>query len=192
MDEVKYSFKKLSNDNYENWKYKMELYLMKEGLWQIVSKPKPEQVDNAWTENDTKAKAIIGLSVDDSQIVHLRGKETAFEFWSALKNQHQKSNLCNRVSLLKRLCKMKLDDSGNVESYLLLFINLCDKLAGIGQSLDEDLKVALLLSGMPESFNGVVMALEVRADADLTFELVKEKLIQEGYRRNDSVDAKRF
>ena len=76
MDELKYSFKKLSNDNYENWKYKMELYLMKKGLWQIVSKPKPEQVDNAWTENYITAKAIIGLSVDDSQYAYYRSKNT--------------------------------------------------------------------------------------------------------------------
>ena len=183
MEEVKYGIKKLSSENYENWVYKIQLYLMKEGLWNIVSQAKPENADNAWIENDTKAKAIIGLSVEDSQIVHIRGKETAKEYWESLKNQHQKNNLSNKVFLLKKLCQSKYDESGNIEDYIFSFVNICSRLSGIGQDVDEKLKVALLLSGMPESYNVVVTTLEIRSEDDLTFDLVKEKLVQESKRR---------
>ena len=186
MDDFKFCIKKLSNENYENWRYKIELYLMKEGLLDTVNQPKPEVVTDAWTERDKKARAIIGLSIEDSQIIHLRGLETSFEYWGALKNQHQKNNLSNRVTLLKKICRMKLEDEGNIENYIICFLNICEKLSGMGQDLEKSLKVALLLSGLPESYSGVVMALETRPDNELTFVIVKEKLIQEENRRKES------
>lgn len=38
----KYSFAKLDNDNYFVWKYRMEMLLIKENLWMVVTDAKPE------------------------------------------------------------------------------------------------------------------------------------------------------
>lgn len=58
-----------------------------------------------------------------------------------------------------------------------------------GQVLDANFQVAMDLKSMPDSFNPLSMALESRSDADLTFDLVKTKLIDEAAKQNCSGKA---
>lgn len=110
MDEFKSGIKKLNNGNYQVWKYKLELLLIKEDLWDIVINEKPENVDATWMSKDGKARATIGLLVDDSQLVHLRKLKTARDYWETLMKTHEKSTLSNKVMLLKKLCRMQLKE----------------------------------------------------------------------------------
>ncbi|KAK2578840.1 hypothetical protein KPH14_012195 [Odynerus spinipes] len=74
---------KLNNENYQSWKYKVELLLIKEGLWEQVNDSPPESPDALWKNKDGKAKATIGLLVEDDQLVHVRKAVTAKEAWEA-------------------------------------------------------------------------------------------------------------
>ena len=56
---------KLNNENYETWKFKIELLLIKEGLWNIVNEIKPERPNEDWIEKDGQVKATIGLTVEN-------------------------------------------------------------------------------------------------------------------------------
>jgi hypothetical protein len=84
---------KLNNDNYSVWKFKMELLLMKEDLWSQVSTKKPAETTAApsWQKRDDRARATIGLLVEDSQLIHIRKDTTAKGAWESLKNYHEKS-----------------------------------------------------------------------------------------------------
>ena len=74
MDQMKFGVKRLSGDNYETWRYKMELFLMNEGLLEVATLETAEGDRNQeWIERDKKARAISGLSIEDSQVVHVRG-----------------------------------------------------------------------------------------------------------------------
>ena len=81
---------------------------------------------------------------------------------------------------------MKLEVGGNMDNYILDFITQCERLVGMGQTMDEKLKIALILGGLPDSYNNIVIALETRPDDELNFDLVKEKLMQESKRRQDN------
>jgi len=52
---------KLNNNNYQTWKFKVELLLTKEELWNVVSDEPPDPVTQQWRSKDQKAKANIGL-----------------------------------------------------------------------------------------------------------------------------------
>lgn len=73
MEDVKSCIKKLNGENYQIWKYKLELLLMKEDLWDTISCDKPDNAPASWISKDGKARATIGLLVEDSQLVHLQG-----------------------------------------------------------------------------------------------------------------------
>lgn len=186
MEDLKSSIKRLNNQNYGNWKYRMELLLMKEELWEIVKYRKPDVVDVHWESKNNKAKAMIGLLIEDSQLIHVRKLETAHEYWKVLSEYHEKASLSNKVSLLKKLCRLQLNEGDNMEDHLVLMMEIIDKLSIMGEDLADHLVVAFMLSSLPESYSTIVMALETRPDKDLTVELVKEKLIQESKRRNES------
>jgi len=84
---------KLNNANYQIWKYKLELLLIKEDLWSIIDADfeKPAIEDDAyatWKIKDGKARAHIGLLVEDNQLVHIRRKNNARDMWNVLR-EHQ-------------------------------------------------------------------------------------------------------
>ena len=159
----------------------MELYLIKEGLWDIVNKATPATPDDAWLAKDGKARAAIGLRVEDSQLGHIRKQATAKGAWKALKEYHQKATLSNTVSLIRRLCSIKLQDGGNMEDHIRTMEDTMDQL---GETMADKMAVAFLLSSLPDSYATLITALESRPDKDLTLSLVKMKMIDEYKRRH--------
>lgn len=177
---------KLNNSNYQVWKYKVELLLIKEGLWSTVEVTKPADVSDEWSIKDGKARATIGLLVEDNQLCHVRKHTTSHEMWISLQNYHQKSTLSNKVNLLKRLCSLKLDENrSDMEEHINNMTDLIDQLTALGENLAEPLTVALLLSSLPDSYSTLITALETRPEADLTQDLVKNKLMEESRRRTE-------
>ena len=59
---------------------------------------------------------------------------------------------------------------------------------GIGEDIPDFHVAALLLSGLPESYENLVTALDARPDDELTLEYVKGKLVDEFSRRTENND----
>ena len=62
---------------------------------------------------------------------------------------------------------------------------LASQLEAVGVSITEDDQVATLLCSLPESYNGLITALESRAD-DLTLEFVTARLLYEEHKRKEN------
>lgn len=197
MADAKVSIVKLNNSNYSNWKYKMELLLIKEGLWKVIKETAPapsttlttvsnqKDIDD-WNVNDDKARAFIGLSVEDDQIAHIRKAKTAAEAWTNLKQYHEKGTLSNKVHLMRRICSLRMDEGGSAVEHINRLQELFMKLSDIGEeSLSDKWSVAMLLSSLPRSYDTLITALEARPDPEdeLTFALVHHKVIAEFERR---------
>lgn len=165
---------------------------MREDLWMMVKDPKPEQevVTSAWTRKDEKARAVIGLALEDSQLVHIMEAATAKEMWEKLKSYHERGSLSNKIHVLRRLCSMRLEEGGNMSDHLVEATKLVHRLARLGEALKDHLVVAILLSSLPESYNPLVTALEGRPEEDLRLEYVKGKLLDDWRRRNEDRNEK--
>jgi hypothetical protein len=152
---------KLNNDNYSVWKFKMELLLIKDDLWTQVSTEKPTDATAAaaWQKRDDKARATIGLLVEDSQLIHIRKATTAKQVWESLKNYHEKSTLTSKVYLLRQICNLKLSETGNMEDHITLMQDLVDKLTALGEEIKDHLFVAMLLSSLPDTYGTLITAL---------------------------------
>ena len=180
---------KLNNCTYQTWKFKVELLLIKEEVWDTISRDPPTVMTDKWQTKDNKARASIGLLLEDSQLHLVRKETTARDMWTALKQYHEKSTLSNKVSLLRKLCALKLAETGDMESHLAQMEDLIDQLSSLGETLADQLTVALFLSSLPESYGTLITALETRPEADLTTHLVKNKLVEEYKRRIESVSV---
>ncbi|KAK2575182.1 hypothetical protein KPH14_012892, partial [Odynerus spinipes] len=126
---------KLNNENYISWKYKLELLLIKEGLWDVVNENRPPEPDNAWLVRDGKAKATIGLLVEDDQLIHIRNAASARAAWIALKDYHEKSSLSTKFN--KRFGKQ----TGCRLTVSLVKGKLIDEYRRRGNNLEPDEKV---------------------------------------------------
>lgn len=190
---------KLNNSNYSNWKFRMELLLLKKNLWKKVilgdrPAPIPTSADNPtptnakqiedWEEADDQARGSIGLTVEDDQLVHIRNKKSAKEVWKALKDYHEKNTLTNKVHLMRMICSLKLEAAGNAVEHINRMQELFTKLGDIGEDkLSETWSVAFLLSSLPEEYDSLITALETRKEEELTFALVQQKVIADYERR---------
>src|SRR6218665_1916915 len=148
----------LNNQNYQTWKFKMEILLIKEDLWETVTKEIRDPMTAEWQTKDAKARAIVGLQVADNQLHLIRKQITAKGSWQTLKKYHKKAS---KVNLLKRLCGLKLTERGDMENHLAEMQNLIDQLASLGEPLAEHLSVALFLSSLPDSYRTLISALVI-------------------------------
>lgn len=158
--EFKAMLTKLNSDYYFTWKYKIEVYLRKEKRWSAISSERPvvpelleggaNQVEITarqaalvtFNEKDEQALAMIGLFVEDGQLVHIRNKATAKLAWDALREYHERNTLGNKVTLMRKICGSKLTENGNIEAHLNELTNLFQKLTDLGENqLNESWKV---------------------------------------------------
>ena len=173
----------------------MELFLIKEGLWETIAEDESAEDDpNDGEENDSRAstmvsaavlkkldnkkRAWIGLLVEDDQLKYIRNEETALDSWNALKNHHEKHTLSNKVHLIRSICKLKLEENGNVEQHMNRMDELFQKLRDINER-ELSWNVAMLLSSLPSQYDALITALEARREKDLTYAFVQEKIIAE-------------
>lgn len=95
------AFEKLNNRNWCTWKFRIEMLLTREEIWHVISQPKPEPVNEQWTKADQKARATIGLCIDDSQYSLVKGANSAKGFWDKLCAFHEKSTITTQRSCRK-------------------------------------------------------------------------------------------
>lgn len=161
------------------------MLLIREDLWYVVEDPQPLPVTSKWSTDDKKARATMGLCIDDNQYSLVKGATNAKDFWKALRDYHEKVTVTSRVSLLRKLCNLNLVEGGDMEAHLFEVEELFSRLESADLKLEQPMKIAMMLRSLPDSYGGLVTALESRSDKDLTTELVKSKLLDENERRKE-------
>lgn len=175
--DTKNGIEKLNNKNYFNWKLKMKLVLIKEDLWDVIESERPT--------SDKHALAFIGLAVEDSQLIHLRDKNTAYDCWKALQEAHEKDTITNKISLYKKIALNRMKDNTTMEDHLNEILNLFQKLSDLGADADEEWKIGMIFTSLPTSYSTLITALEARDQKDLTVSLVQSKLLDEYSRQQE-------
>ncbi|UYV73167.1 K02A2.6-like, partial [Cordylochernes scorpioides] len=177
---------KLDGYNYSLWSFKIEMLLQKEDLWEVVTENIPDEPKVEWKKKDSKARAIINLSIADSQIVHVKNLLTAKATWDTLKNIYERKTLSGKIYLLRKLYSLKLEEDKDMQQHITTMMELVDKLRTIGETLKDSHITAILLCSLPKSYSNLITMLESRPDDELTLEFTKNKLLDEHTRRVES------
>ncbi|CAD7086109.1 unnamed protein product [Hermetia illucens] len=87
-------------------------------------------------KNDEQARALIGLFVQkNSQVVHIRNDATANAAWNSLRNYRKRNTLGNKVSIMFRICGLKLTEGGDMEKHIVDFTDFFQKLVDLGDNV---------------------------------------------------------
>lgn len=81
----KYAVTRLNNENYFNWRFRVEMLLKQKDLWSFIADDPPVPETDEWKKTNEKAFATIVFTIEDNQIQHVRSCKTAKEAWKALK-----------------------------------------------------------------------------------------------------------
>lgn len=163
----------------------MEWLLEREDLWEVIVGAKPEPVTDEWRAQDRKARANIGLFLDESQFKVVKDCDSAKGMWEALKTHHEKVSMSTIVHYLNLLCSASLSEGGCMAAHLENMDELFDKLAAAGQNLEESLRIAMVFRSVPSSYLNLVQGLQSQINADWTVLMVKNRLLEE-YRQRQN------
>lgn len=160
--------------NYSDWAFSMKMVLINRGLWGTIE---PRQDEVVTRKMKLLALSTICLNVEKCNYSHVRDAVDALDAWNKLKNAFDDSGLTRRIGLLRQLTKVSLTDCGSVEEYVDKLVSTSQALNNAGFEVDDEWLAALLLKGLPDKYEPMVMALEA-SGVKITTEMVKAKILQ--------------
>jgi hypothetical protein len=200
-------FDKLNETNYDDWKIQMEALLEEKGLFGVVSGrdvmpttgPSSKGV-KAFLEKQRLARSKIILSIEPSQLPHVRNEENPFVIWQNLTRIHRARGLGVLLTMRMDFLKMTLPPGSTIASYVASIRHAAYRLEECYQAEEDDSsissttrppivsnldKISVLLNGLPPAYQPVIVNITGTPLASLTFEDVVTRLMnEEGRLRN--------
>src|SRR5271170_3875770 len=169
------------SSNYRTWKFSIRMVLQARDLWEVVSgeevKPGEETAALAWEKKERKALAIIALALSAAEKEHIIECTAPKAAWDILEKLYEGKGRNRKFMLLQELFRMSMG-SEKMDSYLRGVRERMSELSTIGLKLEEDVKLAIILNGLPERYRYLVVSLEKQEKIDfddLTARLLEEE-----------------
>ena len=106
---------------------------------------------------------MIRLSLTPTVAFNIVNEKMAKGLMTALCNMYKKVQASNKVYLMRRLFNMKMSESQVMDKQLNEFNNIMTQLQSVGIDFDDEIKALLILSSLPESWEGIVTAVSSSA-----------------------------
>jgi hypothetical protein len=183
---------KLIDNNYHTWKQKIELLMAFRDLDEVVFEDPPADMENnlevatLCKKKDAKAKAVIGLTLSDEHLEHVRNAKTAAKMWTALKTVFQRSSLLKELAARRRFYTVRMMEDEGMLTYINRVRQIAEELKSMDAKIDETEVAMAVLNGLPSKYDHLIVALDALGDdTKLTMEFTKSRLLQEEQRKSE-------
>src|SRR3984885_12300440 len=122
---------KLTNENYQTWKFAISIILKRAECWEILTKEEPSSATREWTNKTLDALTIISLTVDPTQYIYIQDAENGWDAWHALATLYEKPSRANRIHLKRALYGYIKSPDTAIQDYLDGIITLATRLRAI-------------------------------------------------------------
>lgn len=138
-------------------------------------------------KNDRKARAVIGLSLSDEHLEHVRDVKTAREMWQALLSVFERHTLLNKLSARRKFYTVTMQNGEKMLTYLNRVKQLAATLKSMNVEIDDQELAMAALNGLPSTYESLIVALDALGNDDMSFifDFVKSRLLQEEQRANE-------
>ena len=184
---------KFDGSDFAFWKTQIEDYLYQKDLYRpLLGKEKgmkkTEETDD-WEVLDRKALGVVRLSLSKSVTHNIMKEKTTFDLMEALKKMYEQPSAANKVHLMKKLFNLTMPEGVSFMSHLSEFNATVDQLLSVDISFSDEVQALLILSQLPESWQGSVTAISNSAGKEkLKLSEVVSLILTEEVRRS-SIDS---
>ena len=184
---------KFDGSDFAFWKTQIEDYLYQKDLYRpLLGKEKgmKKTEDTAdWEILDRKALGVVRLSLSKSVTHNIMKEKTTFDLMEALKKMYEQPSAANKVHLMKKLFNLTMPEGVSFMSHLSEFNATVDQLLSVDISFSDEVQALLILSQLPESWQGSVTAISNSAGKEkLKLSEVVSLILTEEVRRS-SIDS---
>ena len=183
--------------NFGDWKYRMQTFLDREDLWDLVTKGKEEMVkefdfesgDSATVrkrkeegreqiiKKDKICKSYIVDRLSNDFLTMVRDKTSAFDMWSTLSDRFEKATLVKQAMLLKQFHSLKYKPKEETfVSFCLKFDRFIRELRETGEKMNETSNALQFTFALPSEYSMIVNNLQMLETSNLTMNLVRVKV----------------
>lgn len=161
-------------ENYAQWATAMEAFLRLEKLWTVIE-PDQEAAEGTSVQiSDCRSQLI--LYVEQDALIHFNKTDHPKDIWKDLKSAFEDKSRLRRHRLLRQLCRTDLAHCATPEEYVAKIIMAARQLQGLGMKLEDDFLADILLMGLPEMFEPMVMGME-NSGIKLSTSIVEAKIL---------------
>lgn len=193
-----FSAEKFNGMNFIFWKMQIEDYLYQKNLYRPLggnSKNLATMTDADLEVLDCKTLGTIRLSLSSSVAFSISNEKTTKDLMSTLYRMYEKPSASNKVFLMKRLFNMKMEESRIVAKHLYEFNTVTNQLTSVGINFDNEVKALLILSSLPDSWDGLVMAVSNSSDSssmkydDVVSVILSEEVCRKSTSSGETLDS---
>ena len=190
-------FAKLNGSNYRSWVFNMKLYLESldlfehaEGTAEFPNEDASAETRRKFNSAAKKAWTYICLAIEPEQQIHVRDTKTAKEAWDAIRNQFARESLLQKVRLRQQYYSCKYHVGDSVLEHISHLKSLHEQLKEMGVSVDDKELAMTLLASLPEQYKPLITALDAMGETEISFEKVKNLILNDVDRTNDLKNTK--
>jgi len=189
---------KSTKTNFHEWRQRIKMVLALRDLDDMLDEDgKPTDADDRklslWKRRDTKASAIIGLTIGTEQLEHVSGCKTTVEMWSTLHGVFQRKSLMNKMTARREFYTVAMNVGEGMLGYINRVRNLRENLKAMGGEVTEMDVAMSVLNGLTSKYENILVALDAKGEDELSLDSVKSLLLQEERRQADkSLSIKRI
>ena len=173
---------KLNSLNYSTWKCMMEDFLYCKDLYKPNRlKEKPyDTLDDDWDLEHRKAIAYMRRWMDQTLHEQIYDETKTDAVWKKLENLFSRKTSGNKITLIRRLVKLKYKDKNNMVEHISYFHGIVNKLVAMKMNINDDMQASLLLISLHDSWETLVVTVSNSTpNGILTMESVKDSLLNE-------------
>jgi len=124
---------KLTETNFYQWRQRIKMVLALRDRGDMLDEDgKPKDADTrelaVWKRRDTKASAIIGLTLGSEQLEHESGCTTTAAMWSTLQGVFQRKSLMKKMKAPREFYTVEMTVVEGMLGYINRVRNFCENL----------------------------------------------------------------